>query len=180
MENTCNFVGYVRHMSDINESSKGNHYCRFTLDNIVHGYHNYIRMILFGTKAENFVKKISDGDLIYVDCEMQINVYESQVRYSFLPRDYHVIDLNSGQTEEKKESPSESNDSEVEEKPKIKKISDDDLRKAYDETINEKDADNTENEHSAQQDDDTKSSNDFFSHNDEEIDKEDEDFFNKF
>ena len=111
---------------------------------------------------------------------MQINVYESQVRYSFLPRDYHVIDLNSGQTEEKKESPSESYDSEVEEKPKIKKISDDDLRKAYDETINEKDADNTENEQSAQQDDDTKSSNDFFSHNDEEIDKEDEDFFNKF
>ena len=97
MENTCNFVGYVRHLSDLNESSKGNRYCRFTLENINHGYHNFIRMIVFGNKAEKFIDEISEAQLIYVVCEMQINVFEGQVRYNFMLRDYCILQVKSAE-----------------------------------------------------------------------------------
>ena len=193
MENTCNFVGYVRHLSDLNESSKGNRYCRFTLENINHGYHNFIRMIVFGNKAEKFIDEISEAQLIYVVCEMQINVFEGQVRYNFMLRDYHSIDLDGQDNGSQKEDPIDSKETKAEDnKPSVKKITDEDLKKAYDETINSSEDINNESKtqkekgpevnkpDSSSVKSEEDSNNDFFSSSEMDISKDDDDFFNKF
>lgn len=151
MENSCNFVGFVKRMSDLKESKSNNHYLKFTLDNPVRNYHNYIPVVAFRSIAEEFDKEISEGDFIAVNTSLNINNYDGQTRYSFTLNDFHVIDVSSqaSNTDEvKRENINEEQKQEKEENVSTETnknneqhriISSDDLRRAYEDTIgNEK------------------------------------------
>lgn len=151
MENSCNFVGFVKRMSDLKESKSNNHYLKFTLDNPVRNYHNYIPVVAFRSIAEEFDKEISEGDFIAVNTSLNINNYDGQTRYSFTLNDFHVIDVPSqaSNTDEvKRENINEEQKQEKEENVSTETnknneqhriISSDDLKRAYEDTIgNEK------------------------------------------
>lgn len=151
MENSCNFVGFVKRMSDLKESKSNNHYLKFTLDNPVRNYHNYIPVVAFRSIAEEFDKEISEGDFIAVNTSLNINNYDGQTRYSFTLNDFHVIDVSSqaSNTDEvKRENINEEQKQEKEENVSTETnknneqhriISSDDLKRAYEDTIgNEK------------------------------------------
>lgn len=151
MENSCNFVGFVKRMSDLKESKSNNHYLKFTLDNPVRNYHNYIPVVAFRSIAEEFDKEISEGDFIAVNTSLNINNYDGQTRYSFTLNDFHVIDVSSqasNSDEVKRENINEEQKQEKEENVSTETnknneqhriISSDDLRRAYEDTIgNEK------------------------------------------
>lgn len=151
MENSCNFVGFVKRMSDLKESKSNNHYLKFTLDNPVRNYHNYIPVVAFRSIAEEFDKEISEGDFIAVNTSLNINNYDGQTRYSFTLNDFHVIDVSSqaSNTDEvKRENINEEQKQEKEENvytetnknnEQHRIISSDDLKRAYEDTIgNEK------------------------------------------
>lgn len=151
MENSCNFVGFVKRMSDLKESKSNNHYLKFTLDNPVRNYHNYIPVVAFRSIAEEFDKEISEGDFIAVNTSLNINNYDGQTRYSFTLNDFHVIDVSSqaSNTDEvKRENINEEQKQEREENVSTETnknneqhriISSDDLKRAYEDTIgNEK------------------------------------------
>lgn len=151
MENSCNFVGFVKRMSDLKESKSNNHYLKFTLDNPVRNYHNYIPVVAFRSIAEEFDKEISEGDFIAVNTSLNINNYDGQTRYSFTLNDFHVIDVSSqasNTNEVKRENINEEQKQEKEENVSTETnknneqhriISSDDLRRAYEDTIgNEK------------------------------------------
>ena len=138
-------------MSDLKESKSNNHYLKFTLDNPVRNYHNYIPVVAFRSIAEEFDKEISEGDFIAVNTSLNINNYDGQTRYSFTLNDFHVIDVSSqaSNTDEvKRENINEEQKQEKEENVSTETnknneqhriISSDDLKRAYEDTIgNEK------------------------------------------
>lgn len=138
-------------MSDLKESKSNNHYLKFTLDNPVRNYHNYIPVVAFRSIAEEFDKEISEGDFIAVNTSLNINNYDGQTRYSFTLNDFHVIDVSSqaSNTDEvKRENINEEQKQEREENVSTETnknneqhriISSDDLKRAYEDTIgNEK------------------------------------------
>lgn len=152
MENSCNFVGFVKRMSDLKESKSNNHYLKFTLDNPVRNYHNYIPVVAFRSIAEEFDKEISEGDFIAVNTSLNINNYDGQTRYSFTLSDFHVIDVSSQASnttdevkreninEEQKQEKGENISTETNKNNEQHRIiSSDDLKRAYEDTIgNEK------------------------------------------
>lgn len=189
MENSCNFVGFVKHMTELRESKRKNHYLRFTLDNKVRNYHNYIPVVTFNKIAEELDKDVSDGDFIAINTSLNISNIEGQTRYSFTLNDFHVVDLTSEPRSDNEKADSGSstksaandnngnNKNETDEEKKINDISDKDLAKAYDEVMNSKPdqgKDNQNNDQSDQQGNTSGNRNDDQSEQDEQYNDTDQ------